>query len=78
MWMQLFADVLETPLQVVDGKELGAMGAAIAASICCGAYPDYHTAAREMVHIRKTFSPDAHKVPVYREKYALYQEMLER
>lgn len=25
VWMQLFADVLETPLQVVDGKELGAM-----------------------------------------------------
>lgn len=78
VWMQLFADVLETPLQVVDGKELGAMGAAIAASICCGAYPDYHTAAKEMVHIRKTFSPDARMVPVYREKYALYQEMLER
>ncbi len=78
VWMQLFADVMGIPVQVVEGKELGALGSAIAAAVCCGVYPDYKTAAEKMVRIRREFQPQKDAVPVYQKKYDLYQEYLNR
>ncbi len=76
VWMQLFADVMELPVQVAEGKELGALGCAIAAAVCCGAYPDYKTAAQNMTKIRKCFRPSEEKKLIYRRKYQEYKKIL--
>ncbi|MFR6164358.1 MAG: FGGY-family carbohydrate kinase [Mediterraneibacter gnavus] len=39
MWVQIFADVLQIPVEVMEDKELGAMGAAITAGIAGWSIP---------------------------------------
>ena len=31
VWMQMFADIFQVPVEIPDGSELGALGAAVAA-----------------------------------------------
>lgn len=38
MWTQIFADTLQLPMEVPDGTEIGARGAAMSAGIGVGAY----------------------------------------
>ena len=42
VWVQIFADALQIPVDVIADKELGAQGAAMAAGIAAGIYSDYH------------------------------------
>ena len=39
VWVQMFADILQTPVEVPSGTELGAFGAAIGAAVAAGCYP---------------------------------------
>ncbi len=41
VWLQMFADVMQIPVEVVEGKEQGAQGAAMAAGVAAGIYRDY-------------------------------------
>ena len=73
LWVQIFADVLELPVETVSGvKELGAMGAAMAAAVSAGIYKDYKEAAKAMVKISPPVDPDPSLFPVYRKKYDTY------
>jgi L-xylulokinase len=73
LWVQMFADILELPMETVTGvKELGALGAAMSASVAAGVYKNYEEAAAAMVHIGRTIEPDKAKAEVYRRKYAKY------
>lgn len=67
-WMQLFADVLELPVEVARGSELGALGSAICASIAAGLHPDYETAIAAMTRVDRRFEPNPERAAVYREK----------
>lgn len=40
MWTQIFADTLQLPMEIPDGTEIGARGAAMSAGIGVGAYRD--------------------------------------
>jgi L-xylulokinase len=72
-WVQIFADVLELPVEIVSGvKELGALGAAMAAAVSTGFYRDYKEAAAEMVQISPPIPPDNANFSVYRKKYETY------
>lgn len=77
VWLQLFADVLGIPLEVVGAQELGTLGAAMAASVCAGVYRDYEDAAEHMVSCGKTIYPNVQRTAVYERKYAAYLEMIE-
>ena len=73
IWAQIFADVLNAPIQRVQGvRELGALGCAMAAAVAAGAYPDYSSAAQSMVHIGGQLDPNPVMVPIYQEKYQTY------
>jgi L-xylulokinase len=71
-WSQLFADVLGLPVEIIDTKELGALGCAMAASVASGLYPDLTAAARQMVRVKERLEPDAQKKAAYDRKYALF------
>ncbi len=47
----MFADAMQMPIEVSDGNELSARGAALSAAIGAGIYRDYSEAAAEAVTI---------------------------
>ena len=77
VWVQMFADILQTPVEVPAGTELGALGAAIAAAVAAGLYPTYQAACAAMVRISRTCEPDAALANVYQTKYARYRKVLD-
>ena len=70
VWVQIFADALQLPIDVIEDKELGAQGAAMAAGIAAGIYKDYQDAMRRTVKITKTIQPRPEYADIYKEKYA--------
>lgn len=72
VWTQMFADVMNIPIEVLDADETGALGCAIAAAAAVGDYPSVEAAARSMCRIAKRVMPDQGNVEVYNQKYALY------
>jgi len=77
IWVQMFADVLDMPIDIIKIKELGAFGAALAAGVACGIYPSLAKAAEQTVEIEKTIYPNPEKVPIYQEKYQRYLKVSE-
>lgn len=76
VWVQIFADVLQTPVQLPDGTELGALGAAIAAAVAVGVYPGYREAVEAMVRFARIQEPDRSRKGLYETKYARYQKAI--
>jgi L-ribulokinase len=71
--MQIYADVTNLPLSVIDSDQGPALGAAIHAAVAAGAYPDVRRAARAMGRVRRgAFRPIAANVVAYNELYADY------
>ena len=75
VWLQIFADVIGLPLEVVATKELGAMGCAMAAAVCAGLYPDYRAAAERMVKVKARVLPDAGRHQAYQAQYRRYRKL---
>ena len=76
LWVQIYADVLELPVETVTGvKELGALGAAMAAAVSSGFFNDYNEAAAAMVRISSPVEPDTSTFPIYRKKYETYNQI---
>jgi L-xylulokinase len=77
LWMQMFSDVLDTPIRVPEQDEVSALGSAITGAIAAGVYPDHGTAVGEMCETARTLQPrpDAHSI--YMKKYALYNSIIE-
>jgi L-xylulokinase len=76
VWVQMFADVFGLPVEAVATKELGAMGAAMAAAVAAGLYRDYADAAAHMVHIHQTVRPQPRHTEIYKKKYARYKKLI--
>jgi L-xylulokinase len=78
LWVQMFADILELPIETVTGvKELGALGCGMAAAVAAGIYADYSEAARVMVKISPPVLPDKSKSRIYRKKFEKYTAFCE-
>lgn len=77
VWVQIFADALQIPVDVIEDKELGAQGCAMAAGIAAGIYEDYPDAIARTVNITKTVEPRPEYKAIYEEKYANYRKVIE-
>ena len=77
VWAQIFADIFEVPVEIPDGTELGALGAAMCAAVSVGVHGSFEAAADAMVRIARTHRPNARWADVYRRKYARYKRLLE-
>ena len=75
-WVQMFADCFQVPVQIPDGSELGALGAAIAAGVACQCFATYAEACGAMVHLTRTQTPDVSKKDYFEEKYRRYTKIL--
>jgi L-xylulokinase len=77
VWSQMFADTIQVPMEVPDGKELGARGAAIAAGIGAGIYKNYMEAVQEAVTVIRVHEPDPANTPHYLARYAEYKRLVD-
>ncbi|CAB1058427.1 Carbohydrate kinase, FGGY family [Olavius sp. associated proteobacterium Delta 1] len=77
VWTQIFADTLQLPMEVPDGIEIGARGAALSAGIGVGVYKDHADAVATAVKIERRQEPNPAATPFYLERYAEYKKLLE-
>ncbi|MGA2766245.1 MAG: FGGY-family carbohydrate kinase [Spirochaetia bacterium] len=77
VWVQMFADVLQLPIELTAGEELGAMGAAISAGVAVGLFSSFPEAVHAMVRVSRTVEPNKENREVYREKYGRYRKYVE-
>lgn len=77
VWVQIFADALQIPIDVIEDKELGAQGAAIAAGIAVNLYKDYEDGIQKTVTITKTICPRPEYKEIYEKKYQTYRRVIE-
>lgn len=77
VWSQMFADVTGLPVDVSGARETGTLGAAIAAAVACGMYPDVQDAVHAMIPPFTRLEPDASAHAVYQGKYERYRRIIE-
>jgi L-xylulokinase len=76
VWSQMFADTIQVPMEISDGNELGARGAALSAGIGAGIYRDYAEAVQEAVSVVHVYEPIPDNAPLYLARYAEYQQLV--
>ncbi len=74
-WAQIFADVFKLPVEIIETKELGTLGCAMAAAVAAGVFKDLQEAAQNMVRIKCRIEPIRANFPMYERKYALYKKI---
>ena len=74
-WAQIFADVFQLPVELIDTKELGTLGCAMAAAVATGVSKDLGEAAKSMVKIKARIEPNPANFKAYEKKFALYKKV---
>ena len=77
VWVQMFADALQIPVETVACDEQGIQGAAMAAGIGAGVFKDYASAAEKLVKVSGRVEPRKEYGPVYARKYQTYRKIVE-
>ena len=73
----MFADILQLPVEVFEGDEMGTLGAAICAAVGAEEYIGFAQAASAMVRISRVVYPNPEKAKVYADKYERFKANLE-
>jgi L-xylulokinase len=76
VWTQIFADVMQLPMEVPDGTEVGARGAAMNAGIGVGVYVDQYEAAKKSVEVLRRQQPNAELSGRYQKAYKEYLSLV--
>lgn len=76
VWTQMFADVMNLPVETVSVSETGALGCAIALAAALGDYSDLSAASRHMCRIQSPVLPNPSSHEAYEKKYKLYQKTI--
>lgn len=77
VWVQMFADILQLPIETVTVNETGALGCAIAVSTAVGDFPSLSDAVSAMCRVAPAVYPDPSKAEIYAEKYELYRRTID-
>ncbi len=77
VWTQIFADVMNLPIEIVDVNETGALGCAIAVATATGEYKNMKEAASKMSRITTRVEPIPENVTIYNKKYNLYRKIID-
>lgn len=75
-WVQMFADVLDLPVETVAVNELGGLGGAMCAAIGSGLYSSFQEAFDNMSKLAHRFEPNAEQTAVYDRKFEAYEALL--
>ncbi len=74
LWLQIIADVMNTPICTVDSEEGAAFGAALLAATGAGVFPSVEEACRQTVHRVNEVQPTANAA-LYEKLYTNYREL---
>ncbi len=77
VWTQMFADVMQLPVETVAADEAGALGCAIAAAAATGTYSSLTEAVEQMSEIHEAVMPRSEYKETYDKKYHLYCRTIE-
>lgn len=77
VWSQMFADILQTPIETIAADEAGALGCAIAGAVATGTYANLDDAVAHMVGVAARYTPNAELKEIYDRKYALYTKTID-
>ncbi|MDY0289366.1 MAG: FGGY-family carbohydrate kinase [Sphaerochaeta sp.] len=72
VWVQMFSDILQMPLEIMENKEVGVLGAAMAAGVGAGLFSSFSSAAEHMVRVKEKYYPRVGLAAVYDHKYERY------
>lgn len=64
-WCQMFADIMQKPIELTAATELGCLGAAMYAGVGSGIYADCIDAAKKCVHITQKYIPNSNTFTAY-------------
>ncbi len=71
--MQIVADVLDAPIDIIASDQTVALGAAMFASVAAGIHPDLAAAQAAIAPaVERTVQPDPARVPIYAALYERY------
>ena len=73
----MMSDVLQIPIETLEGGEPGAKGAAMGAGVACGIFTDLEEAVEQMVHIGKMYRPRTEYKEIYAKKFQRYETALQ-
>ena len=73
MWCQMFADILEKPVELTQVSELGCLGAAMCAGIGAGLFEDCNDAVEKCVQINKVYMPNKLVKEAYSESFERWE-----
>lgn len=74
--MQIYADVLNRPIHVINSEQGPALGSAIHAAVAAGAYDNIQAAAHVMGRLKRdAFTPRKDESMVYGELYKHYEKL---
>ena len=76
MWAQMFADIMQLPVETVEAQEAGALGCAIASAVAAGEYQTMDEAVKNMTVVGKTIEPNKELAKIYDRKYHIYIKTL--
>ncbi|AXY24953.1 carbohydrate kinase [Suicoccus acidiformans] len=75
-WIQILADVIQLPIEIVEANELGGLGGAISIAVGLGEFDTLQSAADEMSQIKERVLPNKSLKSVYDKKYDKYIKAL--
>jgi xylulokinase/L-xylulokinase len=78
VWCQIVADCLGKSVNVPEGSQFGAKGAAINVGIAVGAYKDAHDAVGRSVRSARVYKPNTSNTQLYHRLYDIYKQTAER
>ena len=75
IWLQMFADAIGVPLDVVDATESGTLGTAICSAVAAGLYPDVASAVAAMTSPpRDTIHPNPQFTDLFAERFTRFMD----
>jgi xylulokinase len=74
-WCQIRANVFDRPFLRVEGRDPGALGAAVMAGVGSGSLPDLAKAAAAMIRTDRVFEPDAQAAALAEDRFGLWQQL---
>ena len=77
-WAQMFADILQVPVETTKVSELGALGASMVAGVGIGMFANLNDAAQKMVHVKRRFVPNISLSKEYNRKYMIYLKFIKQ
>ena len=77
IWVQIFADIMNLPIEIVEVNETGAFGCAIAAAVAVGEYRDFAAASKTMIPVSNPVLPVPSHHQIYEERYIMYRRILD-